>query len=499
MGKPSIWNFLRDPESQRSVGNGLLDAANRGMVANSLGSLVDLSTNVANLGIAGAGYIGHKTGLLSQPPDLIDSRNVPGSSEWIGQKMQNAGMVSPNRNALAEFGMGLLSPVAYKGAQKVGGLLYNVEQNALANASKPSTMRMHGQRGIFAGEWAKTADKNALSAAKKMEADKAAPRAIWSETGWFKAPDGKWRFEIDDSASLVKSSALPEKEFFASGQSLGTHADFKLSDSFDHSKVFEAYPDAKNIEMSFADDGNRFGGSYKPGLDWISMDAAYKEPTLSSAGQSAVSALSAELNALKTSRRQTRYDALTDAIFDRNGENFLDPRLVKVVEKFGTPLETKRLGLLDKIDDAKESMTTGVRLADSGRSTLLHELQHAIQKREGFAVGGSPEDFPDAETLSTAHILAIRMRRGELPSEAAAWVRDNTNKNPTPQAIDLAMGGADLLRKLGDSPSSAYRRLAGEAEARAVQSRMNMSEAQRRASFPLDSYDVPLDSLIIKY
>lgn len=148
MAKPSIWNFLRDPESQRSVGNGLLDAANRGMVANSLGSLVDLSTNVANLGIAGAGYIGHKTGLLSQPPELIDSRNVPGSSEWIGQKMQNAGMVSPNRNALAELGMGLLSPVAYKGAQKMGGLLYNAESNALANLAKPSTMAMKGQRGV---------------------------------------------------------------------------------------------------------------------------------------------------------------------------------------------------------------------------------------------------------------------------------------------------------------------------------------------------------------
>lgn len=496
---PGLLNFLADPESQRAMKNGLLDAANRGMVAGTLGGPVDLATTVANLGIAGAGYLGHKAGLLDRPPELINPLSVPGSSEWIGQKMQNAGMVSPNRNALAEAGMGLLSPVAFKGAQKFGGLLYNVEQNALANASKPSAMRMQGQRGIFAGEWAKTADKNALSAAKKMEADKADPRAIWSETGWFKAPDGKWRFEIDDSASLVNSSALPEKEFFASGQSLGTHADFKVDDALEHSKLFDAYPDVRKIQMSFTgEDGGR-GANYKPGVDWISLGNSYKEPTLSSAGQSTVSALSAELNALRTSKRQTRYDALTDAILDRNGANFLDPRLVKVVEKFGTPLETKRLGLLDKIDDAKESMTTGVRLADSGRSTLLHELQHAIQKREGFAAGGSPEDFPDAETLSTAHILAIRMRRGELPSEAAAWVRDNTNKNPTPQAIDLAMGGADLLRKLGDSPSSAYRRLAGEAEARAVQSRMNMSEAQRRASFPLDSYDVPLDSLIIKY
>ncbi len=144
-----VWNFLRDPQARSEMRNALTDSANRGMVAGSLGAPVDLATTLTNLLIAGGGYVGHKTGLLSQPPDLIDSRNVPGSSEWIGQKMQNAGAVSPNRNALAEFGMGLLSPVAYKGAQKVGGLLYNAETNALANAEKPTTMAMQGQRGMI--------------------------------------------------------------------------------------------------------------------------------------------------------------------------------------------------------------------------------------------------------------------------------------------------------------------------------------------------------------
>jgi hypothetical protein len=43
-----------------------------------------------------------------------------------------------------------------------------------------------------------------------------------------------------------------------------------------------------------------------------------------------------------------------------------------------------------------------------------------------------------------------------------------------------------------------YQRLAGEAEARAVQSRINMTPAQRRATFPEESYDVPLNELIIR-
>lgn len=158
----NLLNFLRDSQAQSEMRNALTDAANRGMVAGSLGAPVDMATTLTNLLIAGGGYVGHKAGLLSQPPELIDSRNVPGSSEWIGQKMQNAGAVSPNRNALAEFGMGLLSPVAYKGAQKMGGLLYNAESNALANAAKPSNMVMQGQRGAIA--WHGPETKNNMNA-----------------------------------------------------------------------------------------------------------------------------------------------------------------------------------------------------------------------------------------------------------------------------------------------------------------------------------------------
>jgi hypothetical protein len=76
--------------------------------------------------------------------------------------MQSAGMVSGNRNALAEAGMGLLSPVTLNGAQKVGGLLYGAESNALANLAKPSTMVNAKQRGALA--WHGSDTKNNMDA-----------------------------------------------------------------------------------------------------------------------------------------------------------------------------------------------------------------------------------------------------------------------------------------------------------------------------------------------
>lgn len=72
------------------------------------------------------------------------------------------------------------------------------------------------------------------------------------------------------------------------------------------------------------------------------------------------------------------------------------------------------------------------------RSTMLHELQHGVQEREGFAEGGMGTDF-------------------------------------------------DL-----------YRRLAGEAESRAVEARRGLTPEQRRARFPLEDYDVPLEELIVR-
>lgn len=146
---PGLLDFIRDPESQKRVGRGLLDAANRGLVANTLGGPVDMATALANLGVAGVGYAGHKAGLLKTPPDLIDPATVPGSSEWIGKKMERAGMVSQDRNPVAEAGFSMLAPVAYKGAQKAGGLLFNAEQKAAQNLAQPSTMRQAGQRGVI--------------------------------------------------------------------------------------------------------------------------------------------------------------------------------------------------------------------------------------------------------------------------------------------------------------------------------------------------------------
>lgn len=99
---------------------GLLDIANRGIVGGLLGAPVDMSAGVVNAGLMGGGLLGHQLGLLSadQLPQPITE--PVGGSEWFGRQMQNAGMVSPERQPLAEFLASMAIPAA--GAKSVSGL-----------------------------------------------------------------------------------------------------------------------------------------------------------------------------------------------------------------------------------------------------------------------------------------------------------------------------------------------------------------------------------------
>ena len=65
---------------------------------------------------------------------------------------------------------------------------------------------------IFAGEGAATADLEMLVLAKAKTNEGEDPRKIWRDTGWWKAKDGKWRFEIDDRAASIVDGQIVHAE-----------------------------------------------------------------------------------------------------------------------------------------------------------------------------------------------------------------------------------------------------------------------------------------------
>ena len=141
---------------------------------------------------------------------------------------------------------------------------------------------------------------------------------------------------------------------------------------------------------------------------------------------------------------------------------------------------------------------------------LSHEIQHAIQDKEGFARGGSPEEFKDTKlevlrdinfftdgdflkgsTITDTNSIreALEKKNPYLNSTIAEIYGDKLQK------VAVKYGYSDLSQLIDSYESlpsalGQYHRLSGEVEARNVQSRMNMTPEERRNSLARLTEDV---------
>jgi len=339
-----------------------------------------------------------------------------------------------------------------------------------------------------------------------------ANREAFLETGVYRGPDGKLRYEIDDSAAEY----IPGK----------TYAGYHTSDLLDHPELYRNYEDVGTVPLQS-----------QP----LEGYAGYHYP--------------------------------------------------------GTPTQRERIVLTDDVFTNPEK----------GKSTLLHEIQHSIQDKEGFDLGANKntaglymdyylrdldKKIPagklnkykilsrDREIVSKADVInyfdkiyrsenprqnsveattdfmqystELRNRVGPKPKRsgpdlkrwvrsAAQFLRDKnryqteeefiknygpslgkekfdevmdlvgdekkikSKKRSIDRQLDKVMPAVRDDKRLRDleaklqydlTPYERYKRVGGEAEARMVQKRMDYTPAERAAQFPLDDYDVPLNELI---
>lgn len=272
----------------------------------------------------------------------------------------------------------------------------------LLSSRAPGAVPKGNVLGIFAGPSAKTADKKALSLAKQLAEKGASRDEIWRDTGWFKDVDGAWKFEIDDSGAKAIVTAPKNKsriDFAKDYYELTGHPPEKFATG--------QLPEVDKQALKWAD--LQMSGNPVP----VSQPVAghLQHPDLYDAYDFS------ETTAVRApGMRELR--------------GSFDPSMDEI---------TYGGGIIGRYGDDK--------------STLLHELQHAVQHREGFAKGGSPTEF-------------------------------------------RYLKGSELAR--GVTPYEKYKRLAGEAEARNVQKRMDYTAAQRQAEPPWSTLDVPENELIVR-
>ena len=140
---------------------------------------------------------------------------------------------------------------------------------------------------------------------------------------------------------------------------------------------------------------------------------------------------------------------------------------------------------------------------NNAHSVLLHELQHAIQQKEGFARGGSPQTVNQSifrENQAKYFDDLITQLEEKLPKPNQQWIDDI--HDPIEAQIEKIKEQKYNLSN-SNVGFDAYRSLAGEVEARTTQSRMDLNAQQRRENYPFDyktyGYDVPAKSQTVDF
>ena len=285
----------------------------------------------------------------------------------------------------------------------------------------------------FAGPTAWTADTASLNQAQQQIADGANPEQVRKDTGWFQGADGRWRFEIDDSAATFHD--------VSGWMDAAEDGGAPLQDVLNHPHLFAAYPEIGRVRVHV--DPQRTAGAMfigEPGRGFVGSTIEIGDPT--------------------------SYPADAPAM-----------------------------------------------------DSLTHEVQHAIQAREGFAQGGDPETLRAEKDQALAdrdywnQVADLRREidaaGGDVQTGRQQFI-DTFERTPTEQQMQDAQGAElaqieqraaeaeRVMREIGN-PEQTYQRLAGEVEARNTAARRTMTAEERQAASPEQTADVASSRAIVRW
>ena len=149
------------------------------------------------------------------------------------------------------------------------------------------------------------------------------------------------------------------------------------------------------------------------------------------------------------------------------------PQLRKARVRF-TDLTGETTGIFDA---QTNTITLDSSLRDAPESTIIHEVQHAIQKAEGFAGGSSTEYWSGAQAADT-RAEAVERIRDEIDGLREMMRTDGENAGRIQADID------GLEKTLNNLSLYLYENTAGEIEARDASRRRNWDAQRRRETLP---------------
>lgn len=361
-----------------------------------------------------------------------------------GQEVAEAyGIVKEEICADAYAGINFFGAHAEKYRSEAQAVLQERKVTTPGSETAAATQRRTGppERYSYGGVNANTADQKTLARAQELQMQGEDDERVRKETGWHTGMEGKLRFEIDDSK--MKYHRGGDAAFSRS------HPDYaeyqKLVDKMLTGSAEAWKPeDQERLQELDKTWGREYG---------------------------------------RLSERVESGNATLEDVIDHEELFQAYPQLRNVrVEFKELPGNTQGY-----FSPSENKIALDSKLRSTPEATIIHEIQHAIQKAEGFASGASPEYWQQhRDEAKEARIADIREEiarlEEQLPWDLNRWTAED-------DAIEAKIGELedsiiDIQNGVGLDSYDLYRNTAGEIEARDAASRRGLTPEQRRAAPP---------------
>lgn len=327
----------------------------------------------------------------------------------------------------------------------------------------------------YGGRKSAEANLEELENAKKMEKEGKSFEEIFKETGWFRGIDNRWKYEIDDSkmtfdrrGHLSLKDNQDYRRYKELSEKIFGNSDFSQNEWEEYGQLEKTL----SVLAKFRSGGNTVG-------DYVKHDEMFKQyPFLKDVKLKFID---------MENKKSGRYDGLKNTIF-LNKE------------------------LKNNVDEVKR--------------TMLHELQHAIQKHEEFAGGANveywkgekgredvnvydrnasyinaqkkineitqnaPKEFVEKYREINRSMLKAQESKKESDWNEHIKLENSMYDNPKygqlyQELIDARWELVSAVENVKEmTPEDMYKNTAGEIEARDVSKRINYTAEQRKSIMP---------------
>lgn len=372
----------------------------------------------------------------------------------------------------------------------------NVAMNVAGGGMATSGSAPANSLGMFIGPKSSAWNKAAYERAVEMEKAGARPSDIWRETMTARGLDKNWRQEIPDYGAVLDMSKLPSRY-----EQIMQPQQARLMNVFKHDALEEAYPNLVNNLKIAKENRPDIRGSYDQEKKLVTTGGAtYVGQT---ADEQANAARSTLLHEIQHAIQQTEN-------WGRGGS----PESAKLIAKaqikselapLATPFATNRK-YWDEYGAAARSEYM-VRLGDIAtrdniKPRIIYNLSDWYKygndyRREAGPQPKKPGEARDQWFRGAAQYIKDRNFSSDAKYQDLPYNNLRDAKNAQKRAMTQIKKTDEAARQFQElgakqkrfdelSDTEAYRRLAGEAEARLTQAREGLTMYSRRENFPFD-------------